>query len=125
MFIHFFLSFQIPGDIDREVRNHHHTVQKKGLTVQPIIVLVGPSLSQISTSYVQVNNVRYKLRTPLAAIDLCFKTFFAMDAAYPSECYAVWLFMQRYFYDIYLKEDLNNIRVTSVISSLKGMRTKL
>lgn len=91
------------------------------LPLQPTLVLVGPNLSSISASYVQIENVRYQMRTPITALDTCFKAFFALDAAYPSKCRAIWQFIQQFFYAIHLKEDQHIPRVTSVISSLSGM----
>lgn len=64
------------------------------------------------------------MRTTLAAVDTCFKTYFALDVKYPSVAYPVWLFIQRFFYNIYIEGDENVSRVDTVISSLKGMTRK-
>ncbi|KMQ88400.1 hypothetical protein RF55_12125, partial [Lasius niger] len=39
----------------------------------PTLVFIGPTLSNITASYVQIDSVRYELRTPLKALDTCFK----------------------------------------------------
>lgn len=123
-FIIFKQILQISGDLNRLVNVHRKYLEKKGLSLQPMLIFVGPSLSNITASYVQIDSVRYHHRTPLKALDTCFKAFHALDAAYPEECRAVWYFIQKYFYDLYLEEDENISRVTSIISSLKGLISK-
>lgn len=107
--------------MNRQIKTHSEWLAKRGLNLQPTLIFVGPTLSNISASYVQIDAVRYELRNPLKALDTCFKAFHALDAAYQTECQAVWFFIQKYFYDLFLKEDINIPRVTSIISSLKGL----
>lgn len=68
--------------------------------------------------------MRYLLRTPIKALDICFKSHFALDAAYLIPCKTVFYFIQQYFFDIYLKGDDKIQRVTADISSLKGLGQK-
>lgn len=107
--------------MNRQIKAHREWLANCGLNLQPTLIFVGSTLWNITASYVQIDNVRYELRTPLKALDTCFKAFYALDAAYQNECQAVWLFIQKYFYDLYLKEDENIPRVTSIISSLKRL----
>jgi len=86
-----------------------------------MLVFVGSTLSDIIANYVQVDNVRYEFRTPLKAVDTCFKAFHGLDAAYQEKCQAIWLFIQKYFYDLHLKEDNNIPRITSILNSLRGL----
>ncbi|XP_039303964.1 F-box/WD repeat-containing protein 9 isoform X2 [Solenopsis invicta] len=91
----FILHVLIPGDLNRQVKTYSEWLASRGLSLQPTLLFVGPSLSNITASYVQIDTVRYELRTPLKALDTCFKAFHALDAAYQEECQAVWLFIQR------------------------------
>lgn len=106
------------------MKEHSEWLAHRGFSLQPTLVFVGPTLSNITASYVQIDTVRYEFRTPLKALDTCFKAFYALDAEYQEECRAIWLFIQKYFYDLYLKEDNNIPRVTSILSSLKGLISK-
>ncbi|XP_043479151.1 uncharacterized protein LOC122510795 isoform X1 [Leptopilina heterotoma] len=119
--ISFVLHVKIPGDLQRSVEQHAKKLKNLNLSLQPFIILVGPTLSEISASYVQINGVRYLLRTPIKALDVCFKSHFALDAAYLTPCKAVFYFIQNYFFDIYLKGDEKIQRVSAVISSLRGL----
>nr|XP_012215648.1 PREDICTED: uncharacterized protein LOC105668052 [Linepithema humile] len=120
----FLLHIYIPGDLNRQIKIHTEWLANRGQNLQPTLIFVGPTLTNITASYVQIDNVRYELRTPLKALDTCFKAFHALDAAYQEECQAIWLFIQKYFYDLYLKEDSNIPRVKSILSSLKGLILK-
>jgi len=110
--------------LNRQVKAHSEWLANCGLNLQPTLIFIGPTLSNITASYVQIDTVRYEFRTPLKALDTCFKAFHALDAAYQEKCQAIWLFIQKYFYDLYLKEDSNISRVTSILSSLKGLISK-
>jgi len=48
--------------------------------VQPFIIIVGPSVREIESYYVVVDDVLYKLDNILKAIDICFKIFMVLDA---------------------------------------------
>jgi len=120
----FKIFLQIPGDLNRQIKIHREWLANRGLSLQPMLVFVGSTLSDITASYVQVDNVKYEFCTPLKAVDTCFKAFHALDAAYQEECQAIWLFIQKYFYDLHLKEDNNIPRVTSILNSLKGLVSK-
>ncbi|XP_011699846.1 PREDICTED: uncharacterized protein LOC105457091 [Wasmannia auropunctata] len=121
----FILHVRIPGDLNRQINAQRKWLANKGLSLQPMLIFVGQNLSDITASYVQIDTVRYQLRTPLKALDTCFKAFQALDAAYPEECQAVWLFIQKYFYSLYLEEDEQIPRVTNVLSSLNGLVSKI
>jgi len=61
---------------------------KYGLTVQPYITLLCPHLNNdlvITASYVVINKFIFKVETPLKAVDICFKSFFALNLNYPKE----------------------------------------
>lgn len=110
--------------MNRAVKKHRTYLNAIGARLQPILIVVGQTLGNITATYIQIDNVRYKPRTPVAALDACLKAYHALDAVYPLECKAVWYFVQHYFYNLYLKEDENIPRVASLISSLKGLATK-
>ncbi|KAK3933004.1 Eukaryotic translation initiation factor 3 subunit A [Frankliniella fusca] len=101
----FLLHVKVPGDISREVRNYCSSLKEQNLKFQPILIAVGPTFSEISAWYVQIEETRYLFKTALAALDTCMKAFFALDIGYPSTSYGVWLFIQQYFFKIHLRSD--------------------
>jgi len=64
-------------------------------TVQPYIIVVGNMENSITAAYVCINNNLWKVGSVLQAVDVCFKSFFALDAEYQVEAYHLWLFIQR------------------------------
>ncbi|XP_011859037.1 PREDICTED: uncharacterized protein LOC105556553 [Vollenhovia emeryi] len=120
----FIIHVTIPGDLRRAVKRHCAHLNAIGARLQPILIVVGQTLANITATYIQIDGIRYKLRTPVAALDACLKAYHALDAVYPQECKVVWYFVQHYFYNLYLKEDENISRVASLISSLKGLASK-
>jgi len=66
-----------------------------GLTVQPYIVIVDNTIS-----YTVVNDLLFKLETPIKALDICFKAFHTLNLEYPKEAEQVWHFNSEYFFGI-------------------------
>lgn len=56
-----FLHVKIPGDIETAKQNMINCMYKKGLTVQPYILIVGSNLNNVHSFYVIIDNKNYKL----------------------------------------------------------------
>lgn len=81
-----------------------------------MIVTVDPDY--IQDSYVVINDIYYKVETPLKAIDIAFKLTFALDTKYPLECAREWFFLQRAIYKISSTND-KNIADATVLSLIE------
>lgn len=75
----------------------------------------------ITAAYVCINDCLWKVGSVLQAVDVCFKSFFALDAEYQAEAYHLWLFIQRALYDIYMPGERSVTNVTTLICQLNGM----
>ena len=88
-----------------------------GLHMQPVVVVVG-SVTTATASYVVVDNITWKLATPLKAVDVCFKAFHVFHASYPAESH-VWQLLQKAVYKFSTKWDIKSAAVSAVMSDLK------
>ena len=86
--------------------------------MQLFVIVVGPTLLDIEASYVAVDDVLYKVATPLKAVDLCFKIFHALNAQYPIESHGAWFFLQTAVYGIKTVYDRESPSVRAIISSM-------
>lgn len=68
--------------------------------------------------YVNINKYFYEAETPLRALDLCFKAFFALSAEYPKECDQCWIFIERYFFNMNREKPLPYISLGMLKSDL-------
>jgi len=50
--------------------------------------------------YTVINDIYYKLETPIKALDTCFKSFHALNLQYPQEAEQIWWFIQDFFFKI-------------------------
>lgn len=102
-----------------EARRKFISTYGKGATVQPYVAIVGESHTSISASYVCINNIVYKLDSLLKAVDICFKSFYALDLEYPAESEQVWLTIQKILYSITLpNKDKKIFNVSTFINKL-------
>ncbi|XP_029347666.1 uncharacterized protein LOC107882231 isoform X2 [Acyrthosiphon pisum] len=86
--------------------------------IQPCLLIVGTILNPTQI-LVYFDDVKYKFFSIIKALDICFKIFHVFNIEYPLESQNVWLFIQRYFYDVKLKFDKPCPLVYQIISELK------
>ncbi|KYQ46570.1 hypothetical protein ALC60_14429 [Trachymyrmex zeteki] len=91
----FLLHVKIAGDLQRELQTRRDKLASFHLTAQPLPIIVGSNINTIESCYVSVNDILYKVDTPLRAIDLCFKIFHVMNASYPPEAETAWTFIEQ------------------------------
>lgn len=99
------------------LQQRHKTVTQRGLTPQPYIAIVGPTLSTIKSYLVIVNpNTFYNLHNILESIDTCFKIIWALNAEYPLDCYGPWYFIQKSFYKLSSPHDKGSTSAESLMT---------
>lgn len=99
------LHVKIPGDVQLAKKRQIDLCFNKGLTVQPYIILIGPTLSNISGALVVVNDQEYKCLSVLDALDFCFKIYQILDAKYPFQCSHLWYLIQWRVYKYFTRRD--------------------
>lgn len=67
---------------------------------QPLAVIVGKTLGSIEVCYVCINDLRYQVASVLRAIDVTFKSFFALQLDYPKDAAYPWMVVQSRIYGI-------------------------
>ncbi|XP_046472550.1 uncharacterized protein [Neodiprion pinetum] len=113
----FVLHVYNAASVEPAIANKKAQLLQQGLTAQPHIVLVGP-LDNIQASYVVVDDVRYTTTSPLRALDLTFKTFYATDCQYPIHAFHIWLFIQKVAYDITNTGDKFGTNINTLIGEV-------
>ncbi|XP_016661383.1 uncharacterized protein LOC100571824 isoform X2 [Acyrthosiphon pisum] len=103
-------------DIDKRQSKY----SQYGATIQPYIIFVGKDLSSIDSSYIRVNKKLWCFDCPLKALEICFKSYFVFNCAYPAECYDSWLVIQQYLFKLFTKYDKSTSITTSVTSNLNS-----
>ncbi|XP_011859109.1 PREDICTED: uncharacterized protein LOC105556622 [Vollenhovia emeryi] len=104
------------------IQERRREVMKKlGLTLQPFIIVVGPTLSEISSFYVCVDKVLYKVPSVLKALEICFKCFHVLNAVYPPESEHLWLLLQRSLFMFSTKWDKMAPYIMEIITELSNL----
>lgn len=86
--------------------------------IQPCLLIVGTIINP-SEIMVYFDELKYKFFSIVKAIDLCFKIYHVFNLEYPLESINVWLFIQRYFYNIKLQCDKPYPIINQIIYELK------
>lgn len=93
------------------------TLQNKGATSQPYIIIVGESLQDIKTYLVVVNKfVIYHRVNIMQAVDTCYKAIWALNAEYGIDSNAIWYFIQRGFYKMTSQFDQGSTSAESLLT---------
>jgi hypothetical protein len=106
------------------ILHHEQKVNRafiNNLTVQPYIAIVGniEDASSVLNYYTIIDNIYYKLETPIKALDICFKSFNALNLNYPPEAEQVWWFIQDYFFEIANVHKKKFVAVQTLIKDLQ------
>lgn len=89
------------------------------MPIQPFILIIGTPL-QPKEIIVYFDTIKYKVFTVLRAIDVCFKIIHLFNLEYPVESCAVWLFIQKYLYNIKTKFDKSHPNLNQLIFDLEN-----
>lgn len=100
-----FFHVKTPGDIEKSKKEQIDRKYSKGLTVQPYLIILGQNLSNVSKSYVVLNNVTYECSSVLDALNFCYQAYQVLDALYPFECRHIWSLIQWNIYKYRSKRD--------------------
>lgn len=95
-----------------------------GLTLQPLVIIVGPNINEITQYFVYVNGTYYLLNSILSSVDCCFKAIHALNLEYPLESIPIWSFVQKGFYQINTAWDTEFVSVNSLLSDI-GMHNTI
>lgn len=78
-----------------------HLVHLKGIkkSIQPFIYWIGENILQIKDIGVYFDDIRYKFKNVLRAVDICFKIIYLFDLKFPEESVTFYSFLESFFYD--------------------------
>ncbi|KAK3920175.1 Cyclin-A1 [Frankliniella fusca] len=116
----FIVRVNSAGDLNNQIRKLKDRMSKAGGQLQPFIAVVGER-PNFTSLYVCLDSHLYKVKSIKEAVDLCFKTFYALNCNYPPESEHIWQFFQRYFYKITLTKQVNITAVTTFCTSLQAV----
>lgn len=89
-----------------------------GHTLQPFIIIVGPTLNNILNYFVVVDNTFYQLNSIIDSVDCCFKIIITFNAEYPVESEVIWHFIQKGLFKLETPFDKNFTAVNAFISDI-------
>lgn len=105
------------GELQDTQNKRRKKMEEAKALVQPYVILVG-KLGDLQAAYVVINNHLYIANSTLRAADICFKSVFALNAAYPPESQPLWTWIQKFILKITTKWDVEYTAVNSLISDL-------
>ena len=106
--------------VDSALKNRAAVIEEQGLKDQPFILVIGEGKS-VKQHLVIVETARYHMTSFLQALDVCFKSYQSLLALYPVESFQVWLFIQKFLYEISTKWDPVEPGVETLINDLKRL----
>ena len=89
-----------------------------GLHVQPFVIVVGPSDTELNHFYIRVDNIMYESSSFLSSLDTLFKIYITLNVAYPKESENLCYFIQWYLFQIKTDVDIQIPFVYTVINRL-------
>lgn len=78
-----------------EIRND---TAKHG-TIPPMVNVIG-EIFDPKEIIVDFDNISYKFFSIAKAVDIAFKMYFVLQVDYPKPCQSIWIFLNRYFFNL-------------------------
>lgn len=100
-----------------DLRAKHYN---KGITLQPLIVVVGYSADQLSNYFVYFDKCLQNHDSYLSCLNSCFKIFHVLGLEYPQASYGPWYLIQKYFFEIETEHDKPLPSVSSLVAYLNS-----
>jgi len=111
---HLRLHFEVEETITR--RKEKYALLR--ITLQPLVIKVGPDINSISQYFVFVDETYYVLNSIVYAVYCCLKVIHALNLQYSIECLPIWTFIQKGFYKIKTSWDTEYVSVNHLLSDL-------
>lgn len=103
----FFIFFKNAGDIQNEINRITNKAYENKVTVQPFLIIEGPTLLAINTSYLVFSHeLRYQFKSVCEAFNLLFKTYHALHIKYPVQSQHIFQLIQTSVYKISTPYDI-------------------
>ena len=100
------------------MKRRKQVVLDRGDTLQPFILAVGNDVQNLKEIFVYIDGMKYCMDSPLQALDVCFKSFLALNAQYPKTGQQIWNFIQKYIYNIHTDVDVESSSQEEVTAEL-------
>lgn len=118
----FTLTVSQAADIDKVLTEKREECFTNKITLQPLIVAVGEEF-HYKRYYVVLDDVKYEFQSYLEAINFCFKLIYVLNLQYPPQCQSVWIFIQKFFFNVH-ESDQKNPVVDTLIKDLEIRQLK-
>jgi len=110
-------SFMIFKNSVCELEEYINVWRNEKNPIQPLILTVGTPVNP-QEIIVFFDSIKYKIFSILSGIDICFKLFHLLNLEYPVESCFIWLFIQKFFYNINTKFDAPCHTLGQILSDL-------
>ena len=78
---------------------------EKGFSVQPFPLVVGTTIKDIHSSYIVIDGRPTLVESPLRALEVSFKCYFALHCEYPIQGRRQWTVLQKTLFDVHVPQD--------------------
>lgn len=86
------------GRTQQEIEERIIHLKKTNLSIQPSIYCVGKDIFSIEDIFIMFEDIRFKFKNILRALDICFKIIYLFDLEFPAESLIFYSFIETYFY---------------------------
>lgn len=93
-------------------------------TFSPFIIYYENEKGFPDKIYVVLDDIYYQTENMITALDVLFKIFYVFHLQYPDECKSVLIFIQHFYYDILLVDDMRSKTTLNLIKALDSKKGK-
>ncbi|XP_029725553.1 uncharacterized protein LOC109426674 isoform X2 [Aedes albopictus] len=101
-----------------ELKQRQELLNLWKLRINPVVVAIGPTIANIESCYIVIDQVFYRMETVPDAVETCVKMHTAMNLQYLDEVASPWMLVQRFVMKVELPKDNITTKVFGVLEIL-------
>jgi len=99
------------GETQQVVEDYIDHIKKTKVSIQPSVFCVGKDIVSIADIFLYIEGVRFKFKSVLKALDICFKSIYLFDFKFPEESIMFYSFMECFFYGFNLTKSFGKVHI--------------
>lgn len=114
----FVVHLKVTSDVQTHLERRKNKYAYLKETSQPLVIIVGSDFKRYEC-LISLNDLLYSVDNLYKAIDVTYKIFHVLHLKYPAECEHLWMFIQKFIYEMNTPWDTQHVGVEEMISNLQ------
>lgn len=115
----YFINVNNLSDIETDIQRLYDRCKQNDLPRRPFLIGIGPDFNELKEFLVYFEDVYYRFKTFLKALDVCFKIFKTYNLSFPREAAGPWNLIAHCLYGLDVDGDYYQSKINRLSTQLR------